>query len=256
MSNVTLITGAAGGIGQAIAHRLARETGGGPARLALVGRTEQSLQLLADELRASGTEVVQVAADLATTAGPREAVDRAMDCFGRLDAVVSNAGIMGGSRLTDLSDDDFDRSFAVNTRATFILAKAAYPHLVESKGALVATGSMAGSNPSPFGAYSASKAALLMVVQLLAREWGPDGVRVNAVSPGMIMTPMSPAAHNEELRTRREGRIPLRRMGDPEDIAGVVAFLLGPDAGYITGENIAVDGGVRGNFVPGVVGIS
>lgn len=255
MSNVTIITGAAGGIGQAISRRLAQNASDGPARLALVGRSESSLQELADELRAGGAEVLQVAADLGSVDGPRSAVEQTVAHFGRLDAVVSNAGIMGGHRLTDLSDEDFDLAFAVNTRATFILAKAAYPHLVETKGAMVVTGSMAGSNPAPFGAYSATKAAVLMVVQLLAREWGPDGVRINAISPGMIMTPMSPAAHDEELRISREGRIPLRRMGDPADIAGVVSFLLSDDAAYVTGENIAVDGGVRGNFVPGVVGV-
>lgn len=250
---VTIITGAAGGIGQAIARRLAQ---GGTARLALVGRSESSTQELADELRAGGTEVLQVAADLGTTEGPRLAVERTVAAFGRLDSVVSNAGIMGGRRLTDLSDDDFDAAFAVNTRATFILAKAAYPHLVETQGSMVVTGSMAGSDPAPFAAYSATKAAVLMIVRLLAREWGPEGVRINAISPGMIMTPMSPAAHDEEMRKGREGRIPMRRMGDPDDIAGVVSFLLGPDARYITGENIAVDGGVRSNFVSGVVGVA
>jgi len=256
MSTVTLITGAAGGIGQAIARRLAREATDGPARLALVGRSLESLQRLADEMREQGADVLQIGADLESTEGPRKAVEEAVAHFGRLDGVVSNAGIMGGSRLTDVSDEDYDRAFAVNTRATFILAKAAFPHLVKTKGSLVATASMAASNPAPFGPYSATKAALLMLVQLFAREWGPDGVRANAVSPGMIMTPMSPAAHNEELRISREGRIPLRRMGSPDDIAGVVSFLLSEDARYITGENIAVDGGVRGNFIPGVVGIS
>src|SRR5690606_25598870 len=135
----------------------------------------------------------------------------------------------GGNRLTDLSVDDFDAAFAVNTRATFLLAQAAHPHLVASTGSMVVTGSMAGSDPAPFAAYSATKAAVLMIVRVLAREWGPDGVRINAISPGMIMTPMSPARNDEEMRKGREGRIPLRRMGDPDDIAGVVAFLLGPD---------------------------
>lgn len=252
MTAVTIVTGAAGGIGQAIAQRLAAEG----ARLALVGRTVEGLQSLADELRAGGTEVLQIGADLGTHQGPREVVAQTVAHFGRLDAVVSNAGVMGGRRLTDLSDDDFDTAFAVNTRATFILAKAAHPHLARTRGAMVVTGSMAGSDPAPFGAYSATKAAVLMIVRLLAREWGADGIRINAISPGMIMTPMSPAANDAELRLRREERIPLGRMGAPDDIAGVAAFLLSDDARYITGEDIAVDGGVRGNFVAGVVGVS
>lgn len=256
MTAVTIVTGAAGGIGQAIARRVAGNADGGLTKLALVGRSEASLQDLADQLRTDGTEVLQIGADLGSTQGSRDVIERTVAHFGRLDAVVSNAGIKGGRRLTDLSDDDFDTAFAVNTRATFILAKAAYPHLVASEGSMVVTGSMAGSDPAPFGAYSATKAAVLMIVRLLAREWGPDGVRINAISPGMVMTPMSPAAHDEEMRRGREGRIPLRRMGDPDDVARVVAFLLGPDARYITGENIAVDGGVRSAFVSGVVGVS
>ncbi|MCW4385477.1 SDR family oxidoreductase [Salinibacterium sp. SYSU T00001] len=253
MSAVTIITGAAGGIGRAAARRLARDAEG-PARLALVGRSEESLAKLAAELRSEAADIITIAADLSTVDDPVRVVDATVAHFGRLDAVFSNAGIMGGARLTELSVEDFDLAFAVNTRATFLLAKAAHPHLARSQGALVVTGSMGGSAPIPFGAYSATKAALLMLVRMLAREWGPDGIRVNAISPGMIMTPMSPAAHDPELRRAREGRIPLGRMGDPDDIAAVVSFLLGPDARYITGEDISVDGGVRANFAPGVIG--
>ncbi|MHA6669484.1 SDR family NAD(P)-dependent oxidoreductase [Homoserinimonas sp. A447] len=253
--NAIIITGAAGGIGQEVARRLARDHGSN-ARLALVGRTEERVQALADELREAGANVLQVGSDLAAATGPGEAVKAAAAHFGGISGVVSVAGIMGSARLTDVSVEDFDLAFAVNARATFLLGKAAFPHLAESSGSLVAIGSMAGNDAAPFGAYSATKAALQMIVELFAREWGQAGVRANVISPGMIMTPMSPAAHNEELRLRREGRIPLGRMGAPDDIAGVVSFLLSQDARYVTGANIAVDGGVRGNYVSGVVGVS
>lgn len=249
-----IITGAAGGIGQEVARRLARDLGSN-ARLSLIGRSEERVQFLADELRDGGAEVLQLGADLATRAGPVEAVEKSAAHFGGISGVVSVAGMMGGSRLTDLSVEDFDLAFAINSRATFLLGKAAFPHLAKSQGSLVAIGSMAGSDPAPFGAYSASKAALQMITQLFAREWGQAGVRANVVSPGMIMTPMSPAAHDPELRQQRESNIPLGRMGAPDDIADVVSFLLSDDARYVTGANIAVDGGVRGNFVSNVVGV-
>lgn len=251
MNSITLITGAAGGIGGAIAHRLAAPG----AQLALVGRSAESLATITAECRYLGADVLPIAADLSTVDGPANAVAQVVEEFGGLHAVVSNAGVMGKQTLTETSVDDFDRHFAVNTRASWLLAVAARESLVRSGGSFVAIASMAGSNPSPFGPYSASKAALLMIIEQLAREWGPDGIRVNAVSPGMVMTPMSPAAHDDELRKSREASIPLRRMAAPDDIAAAVEFLLSDAAAYITGENLAVDGGVRSRFIPAVIGL-
>jgi NAD(P)-dependent dehydrogenase (short-subunit alcohol dehydrogenase family) len=252
MTGTTLITGAAGGIGSAIARRLAETPG---ARLALVGRSEERLQPIIDEVRARGAEALPIAVDLGTAEGPAEAVDQAVDHFGGLQSVVSNAGVMGRTSLTETTVEEFDEHFAVNTRASWLLAGAAREHLAAAGGSVVAIASMAASHPSPFGAYSASKAALLMIVEQLAREWGPDGVRVNAVSPGMVMTPMSPAAHDDDLRRSREASIPLRRMAEPDDVAAAVQFLLSDAAAYITGENLAVDGGVRARFIPAVIGL-
>lgn len=247
---VVLITGAAGGIGQAAARRLAQNW-----RLALVGRSEESLAPLVEELRAAGADTLPITGDLSEPEGPQQVVSAAVQHFGRLDGVFSNAGVRGGDRLTDLSIEDYDRAFAVNTRATFLLAKAVYPHLAQTKGAMVVTGSMGGSAPVPFGAYSATKAAVLMLVRTLANEWGSDGIRINAISPGMIMTPMSPAARDPDLVRRREKTTPLGRMGTPEDIASVLSFLLGPDAAFMTGADIVVDGGATTNFGPGVLGL-
>jgi glucose 1-dehydrogenase len=182
-----------------------------------------------------------------------------LDEFGGLDVLVSNAGVSGGGLLKDLRVADYDRAFAVNTRATWLMAQAAYPALVAARGSVVAMASISGHHPTPrAGAYSASKAALIMLVKQLAVEWGPVGVRVNCVSPGPVDTAMTfgvfgdpddPAA--TERRRYRESLAPLRRIAQPEDVAAAVVFLAGPDARHITGAEIVVDGGAGLATMPG-----
>jgi NAD(P)-dependent dehydrogenase (short-subunit alcohol dehydrogenase family) len=153
--------------------------------------------------------------------------------------------------------EDWDRLFAVNTRATWLLAKAAHGALKASGGALVAIGSMSGSNAhANLGAYGPSKAAVIMLVRVLAQEFGRDGIRVNAVSPGMVRTGMTERVYaDREIAAARDGLVPLGRVATPEDMADVVAFLLGPDARYINGHDLVVDGGVTGNFLGRLPGI-
>jgi NAD(P)-dependent dehydrogenase (short-subunit alcohol dehydrogenase family) len=152
---------------------------------------------------------------------------------------------------------DWDHIFAVNTRATWLLAKAAHPALKAARGAIVATGSMSGSNPhANLGAYGPSKAAVIMLVQVLAQEFAPDGIRVNAVSPGMVRTGMTePVYRDSRLAAERDALVPVGRVATPEDIADVIAFLLGPDARYVNGHDLVVDGGVSGNFLGRLPGI-
>ena len=172
--------------------------------------------------------------------------------MGGIDAVVSNAGIIAAGALVDLEPEDFDRIYAVNTKANWALAKAAYPHLVASKGAFVATASMSASQPTPgLGFYSSSKAALLMLVRQLALEWGKDGIRCNTVSPGPTYTPMTKTGYDDaERRAQRESMIPLGKLGMAEDVANAILFLIGRGAGHITGIDIVVDGGMSNNLMP------
>ena len=158
----------------------------------------------------------------------------------------------------DYAVDDWDRVFAVNTRATWLLAKAAHAALKTSRGAIVAIGSMSGSNPhANLGAYGPSKAAVIMLVQVLAQEFGRDGVRVNAVSPGMVRTGMTARVYaDQKIAAERDALVPIGRVATPEDMADVVAFLLGPDARYINGHDLVVDGGIAGNFLGRLPGIS
>ncbi|MEZ5749324.1 MAG: SDR family oxidoreductase [Caenibius sp.] len=152
--------------------------------------------------------------------------------------------------------DQFERVYAINTRATWLLAKAAHPYLAASKGAFVATASMSGTQPTPgLGFYSSSKAALIMLIRQLSLEWGPDGIRCNTVSPGPTYTPMTKAGYDDaERRAQRESMIPLQKLGMAEDVANAILFLLGNEAGHISGIDILVDGAMSNNLMPATGG--
>lgn len=239
-----LITGASQGIGLAVARRLAVPG----AQLALCASAPStSLESAVTDVERQGASAVRLTGDLADSSVPAELVERATAGFGGLDAVVANAGIASASLLEEGDVADWDRVFAVNVRATWLLAIAARPWFPPSGGSIVAIGSISGVAPHPgMGAYSASKAASGMLVRQLAQEWGSDAIRVNAVVPGFVMTPRTePVYENDDLREARTTMVPLGRIASAEDdIAGAVAFLLSGESGYCTGQQLVVDGGV------------
>ncbi|MDD2879831.1 MAG: SDR family oxidoreductase [Rhodoferax sp.] len=244
MTMRVLVTGASRGIGRAICLRLASQG----TQIAACGSAHaDELDAVIAEAAQHGGRVLPLLGDLADPATPASLVDQAVAAFGGLDAVVSNAGVSRPSTLAKLEVEDWDYLFAVNARAPWLLAKAAYPALRESRGSLVAVASMSGVQPYPgMGAYSPSKAALLMLVRTLAQEWAADGIRVNAVSPGLIHTSLTAKVYADApTKAAREALVPLHHIGDPDaDIAGIISFLIAPDAGYITGQNILADGGL------------
>jgi len=254
-----IITGAGSGIGRATARRLAadaiaREDSDGA--LLLVDVAEDGLLGVAGEISALGLAVHTLVADLSRPdAG--EQVARAAQALGRVDALISNAGVLLPGLLKDLSIADYERTFAVNTRATWLLAKALYHRLGESRGCIVATASLSAQEPSSaLGAYSASKAALVMLVRQLAYEWGPDGIRCNCVSPGTTHTAMTDGFLADPVhRAERAAHVPLRRVADPQDIASAIAFLAGPDAAYVSGQDLVVDGGLQTVLMPAIRGL-
>jgi NAD(P)-dependent dehydrogenase (short-subunit alcohol dehydrogenase family) len=256
-----LVTGAASGIGRATCLRLARDAKSRDraTRIAAVDvASSTALDTVIDEVRRLGADAIALTGDLGTPDAPARVVGEAVARLGGLDGLVSNAGINRPGRLADYSVEDWDRVFAVNTRATWLLAKAARPALHASGGAIVAVGSMSGSFAhANLGAYGPSKAAVIMLVQVLAQELAADGIRVNAVSPGMVRTGMTAKVYlDERVAAERDALVPLGRVATPEDIADVVAFLLGPDARYVNGHDLVVDGGVSGNFLGRLPGIS
>jgi NAD(P)-dependent dehydrogenase (short-subunit alcohol dehydrogenase family) len=255
-----LVTGAASGIGRATCLRLARDARaqGRPAGVAAVDiQASPELEKLIGELRGIGAEALALPGDMADPEAPAQVVSAAVARLGGLDGVVSNAGINRPGRLVEYAVADWDRVFAVNTRATWLLARAAYPALRASQGALVAVGSMSGSEAhANLGAYGPSKAAVIMLARVLAQEFGPEGIRVNTISPGMVRTGMTAAVYTDErLAAERAALVPLGRVATPEDIADVIAFLLGPDARYVTGHDLIVDGGITGNLLGRLPGI-
>jgi glucose 1-dehydrogenase len=254
-----LVTGASPGIGGATCLRLAHDAAARGEKLRIAAselRQTPSLGGLVAKLEALDAEVITPLGDLHEPDTPARLIDETAIAFGGLDAVVSNAGITGPAPLLELSLELWDSLFDVNVRAAWLLAKAAHPALKDSNGGFVAVASMSGMLPHKgMGAYSPSKAAVIMLVRQLAQEWAADGIRVNCVSPGMVQTPLTqPMYDMPDVAKARNELVPMQRVAQPDDMAAVIAMLLGPDARYITGQNILADGGFTEtilDYIPG-----
>lgn len=236
---VVLITGAARRIGAAIARRLHAE--GNDLALHYRG-SAGDMQSLVDELEAVRTgSTLALQADLAAFDRLPELVAKTVGHFGRLDALVNNASAFYPTPAGNATPAQWEELFSVNARAPFFLAQAAAPHLRAARGAIVNIADVYAERPrADLAVYAASKDALLAVSRGLAVSLAPE-VRVNAVSPGAILWP--DGGIDPGLQSRLLAQTPLGRIGDPADIAGTVAWLLGDTASYVTGQVIHVDGG-------------
>lgn len=235
-----IVTGSSAGIGAGIARRFHDEG----ANVIINARNGEKCAEVAATLDADRTLVVP--GDVSKSAFANEIIAAAVDKFGGLDTLVNNAGVGGASMLHDTSDEEIDRIIDINVKGVLYLSRAAIPHLQKSKGSIVNISSVSGiGGDSILPVYNASKGAVTNLTRGLALQVGPMGIRVNAINPSITRSEMVEAVTgNEVFMAAFMQRVPMGRIGEPEDIAAAAAFLASDDAAFITGVNLPVDGGV------------
>jgi 3-oxoacyl-[acyl-carrier protein] reductase len=241
-NQVAVVTGAGRGIGHAIAVRFAKEG----ARVASVSRTEANAQKTADEINAGRTDAAKAyAVDVADQAAVQKAAAQIFQDFGRVDILVNNAGVTRDGLSMRMSMEDWDTVLNTNLKGAFNFIQAVMrPMIKQRSGRIINISSIAGLIGNAGQAnYAASKAGLIGLTKTLARELASRGITVNAVAPGLIETDMTTVL-SEEVRQNILKNVPLGKLGEPEDIAGAVAYLASAEAKYITGQVLTVDGGM------------
>jgi 3-oxoacyl-[acyl-carrier protein] reductase len=236
-----IVTGAARGIGRAIAEHLAAAG----ADLALCDLEADWLDETAAAVEAAGRKAERVAVDVSSAAGVESAVERVLKTCGRIDILVNNAGITRDALLVRMAEQDWDAVIAVNLKGTFLFTKAAArPMMKQRAGAIVNVASIIGliGNAGQCN-YAASKAGVIAFTKSAARELASRNVRVNAVAPGFIETRMTEVLA-EEVRARMLDAVPMKRLGRPSDVADAVSFLASDAASYMTGQVLTVSGGM------------
>lgn len=242
---VAVVTGSSRGIGRAIAERLAEHG----ARVVISSRSLDACQPVADAINAAGNggRAIAVEANISSKEGLRQLVERARDSFGSIDILVCNAATnVHFGPMSDLSDEQFRKIFENNVLSNHWLVQLVAPQMIARRdGVIIIISSIAGLvGSSLLGAYAVSKAADLQLARSLAAELGPHNVRVNCIAPGLVRTKFARSLwENPEISRSAEARTPLRRLGEPDDIAGVAVFLSAPAARFVTGQTIVVDGG-------------
>ncbi len=254
-----LVTGATGGIGRGICFALIEQARKDGVRLHISAAASQhgdKLEALVHELRAKGVGASGVAGDITDPTQCVALVAKAQASGGDLTALICNAGASGPGKLAELSIAQWDLTFNLNARSAWLMARAAREQLARTRGSVTAIASMSGLHPHPGnGAYSAAKAALIMLCRQLAQEWAGEGIRVNTVCPGMVRTPLTEAMYQDaDIHARRVALVPLGRIGQPDDVGAAVAWLSSAGAAYVTGQNLVVDGGVADHMLSMVPG--
>lgn len=241
MSKTAIITGSGRGIGAAIARRLAKDG----FDIVVNELNEEAGQQTAEECRALGVKASVYAADVSDYARCEELVKKVKEEFGTIDVLVNNAGITRDGLLLRMTEETYDTVIRINQKSVFNMTKLCGGVMLRQKsGSIVNLASVAGlyGNPGQMN-YSASKGAVIAMTKTAAKELGSRGIRVNAVAPGFIQTPMTDKLTEEQKNAILE-QIAMKRYGQPEEIASVVAFLCSDDSSYVTGQIIEISGGL------------
>lgn len=239
---IAIVTGAASGIGQATAVRLAREG----AKVACLDRSATGLEQTAKLIADGASEALPIDCDISDERAVESAVSEVVARFGRIDALCNIAGILRADHTHELRLEDWNQVIGVNLTGTFLMCRAALPHLLQTRGAIVNMASTAALGSHPWmAAYAASKGGIISLTRSLSVEYVKQGLRVNAICPGGVKTPIHkslslPKDVDYELLKRA---LPYNGFAEPEEIAAVVAFLASADASYLNGIEIRVDGG-------------
>ena len=237
-----LVTGGSKGIGLAVVSEMLSLG----AEVLSVARDEDNLKMSARPFIDLGLPLRMLAADTSSTSGMKAILTYIEEDLGGLDTVVSNVGMNIRKKALEYSPEEVALIFNTNLSSSYALVCACYPFLKASSGSAIFVGSIAGMSAVPTGVpYGATKAALEQITRGLAQEWARDGIRVNNVAPGFIRTPLTTALHsNANFIRQLETQVMLKRFGEPEEIASLIAFLALPAASYITGQTFIADGGV------------
>ena len=242
-NKVAIVTGGGTGIGQGIALEFARAG----ADIIVASRRLSVLEKMAKEINAIGRRSLCIVMDVSQKTAVANLVQKVMAEFGKIDVLVNSAAIGGiGEPLLELNEDDWDRSININLKGCFLCSQAVGKKMVERKsGNIINIASVAGLRPAESnGVYNIGKAGVVMLTQLLARQLAKYNIRVNAIAPGMIMTPMTEATlGNPEMRKRWENFIPLGHVGEANDIANAALFLVSEASRHVTGHTMIIDGG-------------
>jgi 3-oxoacyl-[acyl-carrier protein] reductase len=241
-NQVALVTGAGRGIGHAIALRLGKEG----ARVACVSRTEENAKRTADQVNAARSDSAKAyAVDVADHASVEKAGAKVLEDFGRVDILVNNAGVTRDGLAMRMPIEDWESVINTNLRGAFSFTQSVIRAMIKQRsGRIINISSVIGLMGNAGQAnYAASKAGLIGLTKSLARELASRGITVNAIAPGYISTDMTNAL-SEEIQKSIQDKIPLKRVGTPDEIAAAVAFLASSEAAYITGQTLCVDGGI------------
>ena len=238
-NKIAIVTGGTSGIGAGISRAYGKEG----ATVINVGRNEERGKQIQKEIEDAGGTAWFYQADVSSEEEIRDLIQNVVEKYGKLDVFVNVAGIGYSAPLTETSSEMWDKVMNVNARAVFLALKYSAEYLVKSKGSFITIASMGGLKPLPYHyTYCASKAAAAMVTRVAALEYAATGARFNSICPGVVDTPILGTA-SPEVRKATEDSIPMKRLGQPQDIAGLAVYLGSDESAWVTGQNYSIDGG-------------